>query len=301
MSIIIGSLSSYSLYTHSLLLILTCVYIGSLVLCTHTCSLLAIPTRCIHTASLMIIHQGVIQGGRGISPPFNYTIAGYWNNSWPFFSNIFWLLFSFPPLYFKILYDTLFMHCLYTCTHSLLLTLYTRMQPPAQAALSLKLVIKNTQVVETAIAYLLSRIVIRAMDVDSPQQFAMVDIESAIINCTLWFIQVVLDVGDTLIDRTLINEQVCKSKDSTISFMHFLMRTHTVQHCRWQYSVSYCRESGPQRTISRQQHHYTKHRYLYIITQNIGIYTVFALVYCLLVIKANLPLGPHSLWGALII
>ncbi len=44
--------------------------------------------------------QGVIQGGRGISPPFNYdwvSIAGYWNNSWPFFSNIFWLLFSFPP------------------------------------------------------------------------------------------------------------------------------------------------------------------------------------------------------------
>ena len=59
------------------------------------------------------------------------------------------------------------------------------MQPPAQAALSLRMVIKNTQVVETAIAYLLSRIVIRAMDVDSPQQFAMVDIESAIINCTL--------------------------------------------------------------------------------------------------------------------
>ncbi len=33
-------------------------------------------------------------------PPFNYdwvSIAEYWNNSWPFFSNIFWLLFSFPP------------------------------------------------------------------------------------------------------------------------------------------------------------------------------------------------------------
>ncbi len=41
------------------------------------------------------------RGGKGgYPPPFNYdwvSIAGYWNNSWPFFSNIFWLLFSFPP------------------------------------------------------------------------------------------------------------------------------------------------------------------------------------------------------------
>ncbi len=51
----------------------------------------------------MCVQPGCHTGGGGkggYPPPFNYdwvSIAGYWNNSWPFFSNIFWLLFSFPP------------------------------------------------------------------------------------------------------------------------------------------------------------------------------------------------------------
>ncbi len=45
---------------------------------------------------LLVVLSGChIQGERGDIP---LSIAGYWNNSWPFFSNTFWLLFSFPPL-----------------------------------------------------------------------------------------------------------------------------------------------------------------------------------------------------------
>ncbi len=66
-------------------------------------------------------------------------------------------------------------HKLYKHAASYCLVNIVHTQPPAQAAISLRMVIDIDKVVETAIAYLLSRIVIRAMDVDSPQQFAMVN------------------------------------------------------------------------------------------------------------------------------
>ncbi len=51
-------------------------------------------------SSILLQLRTSVQGVIYPPPPFNYdwvSIAGYWNNSWPFFSNIFWLLFSFPP------------------------------------------------------------------------------------------------------------------------------------------------------------------------------------------------------------
>ncbi len=70
----------------------------------------------------------------------------------------------------------LYIHYMHAASFSCIVYSYTHMQPPAQAAMSLRMVIESAQVVETAIAYLLSRIVIRAMDVSSPQQFARVNV-----------------------------------------------------------------------------------------------------------------------------
>ncbi len=73
-------------------------------------------------------------------------------------------MYTHPPAH--ELYKHAASYCLINIVHT---------QPPAQAAISLRMVIDSDKVVETAIAYLLSKIVIRAMDVDSPQQFAMVN------------------------------------------------------------------------------------------------------------------------------